>query len=147
MVINTNRLCRGHVLSAPPSGRGPGVRWPSPGSLHVLHLLPELLELALRREHEVRDHQVPRLGARRVELAVDLLDEEVDPLADRPPLAARRREGGEVALEPHQLLGDVTALGPTCGRRSGPVPGARGQQAQTLIQRTRIMLVARTCSP
>src|SRR5439155_88619 len=41
----------------------------------------------------------------------DLLDEEVDPLADRPALAERRRERGEVALEADQLLGDVAALG------------------------------------
>src|SRR5207253_516132 len=49
--------------------------------------------------------------ARRVELAVDLLHEEVDPLADGPPLAERARQRGEVALEPDDLLGDVAALG------------------------------------
>src|SRR5439155_20962538 len=80
-------------------------------SLHVLYLLAELLELPLRRQHEVRDHQVPRLGTRRVELAVHLLDQEVDPLADRSALPERRRERGEVALESHQLLGDVAPPG------------------------------------
>src|SRR5436309_5802659 len=81
------------------------------GSLHVLDLLAELLELALRGKDEVGDREVARLGARRVELAVDLLHEEVDPLADGPLLAWCAVQRGEVALEPAELLGDVAAFG------------------------------------
>src|SRR5262249_28603411 len=51
------------------------------------------------------------LRARRVQLALDLLQEELDALADGAGRAQRRRERDEVAVEPHELLRHVAALG------------------------------------
>src|SRR5690242_20359494 len=68
-------------------------------SLHVLDLLAQPLHLRLRSEDEVRDAALARLRSGRVELAVDLLEEELDPLPERTALPQRRRQRREVTLE------------------------------------------------
>src|SRR5262249_18300343 len=80
------------------------------GSLDVLYLLAELLGLGLRAEHQLADREVARLGAGRGELTVHLLEEELDPLADRPTRRERSVERGQMACQPDQLLGDVAPL-------------------------------------
>src|SRR5437016_1718743 len=80
-------------------------------SLDVLHLLAELLHLRLLAEHQVRDLAVTRLGAGGIELALELLEQELDPLADRAALAERRGERAQVRFEAYQLLGHVAPLG------------------------------------
>src|SRR5438093_1148572 len=80
-------------------------------SLDVLHLLAELLHLRLLAEHQVRDLAVTRLGAGGIELALDLLEQELDPLADRAALAERRGERAQVRFEAYQLLGHVAPVG------------------------------------
>src|SRR5438552_3326280 len=73
--LMTMRALRPHDRSSPGTS----------GSLDVLHLLAELLELALGGEHQVRDREVARLGARRVALAVEGTERRAErPLQRRP---------------------------------------------------------------
>src|SRR5213079_561686 len=74
------------------AGGSPRSPAPARASLDVLHLLAELLHLRLLAEHQVRDLAVTRLGAGGIELALELLEQELDPLADRAALAERRSE-------------------------------------------------------
>ena len=52
------------------------------GLNNILHLLAELLELLLHRHGAVRDGGIVRLRGDGVDLAVELLREEVEPAAD-----------------------------------------------------------------
>lgn len=80
-------------------------------SLDVLDLLADLLESGLGADDRGPDLGGGRLGADRVELAADLLDQEVEPPADRAIAVDQRARLVEVAGEPDQLLGDVRAIG------------------------------------
>src|SRR5262249_22716774 len=82
----------------------------STDSLDVLHLLAQLFHLAFRFEHPRARLHVGRLGAGRVELAEDLLQQELDLFPGRCAPAQRRRERREMALQTHQLLGHVAAV-------------------------------------
>jgi ABC-type glycerol-3-phosphate transport system substrate-binding protein len=79
--------------------------------LDVLDLLAHLLERGLGADDRGADLGGGRLGADRVELAADLLDEEVEPPADRTVAFDQRTRLVEVAGEPDQLLRDVGAIG------------------------------------
>ena len=93
---------------------------PRRASLDVLYLLAQLLGLGLRSEHELADRQVTRLRAGRGELTMHLLEQELDPLADRTACGEGRIERGQVALEAHELLGDVAPLGEDRGLLCDP---------------------------
>src|SRR5258705_5637452 len=77
----------------------------------VLDLLADLLHLALGVDRELRQPEVARLGGHGVDLAADLLEQELDLLADRLVGRAEVAKAGEMALQPHDLLGDVALLG------------------------------------
>ena len=78
--------------------------------LHVLDLFPELLAEHLGVEHGACHGGVASLGAEGVELARDLLHQEVEPFADRAVLLHHQPEVLQVGAQPVQLLGDVRAL-------------------------------------
>src|SRR5918911_1737484 len=71
--------------------------------LNVLHLLPQLLHLRLDDERRLLDRQVGGLGEHRVGLAVQLLQQEVEPLADLAGAVDAGAELLHVAAQPHQL--------------------------------------------
>src|SRR5438132_1343088 len=104
------RTCASSMHWSSPAGSS-GFRVLALASLDVLHLLAELLHLRLLTEHQVRDLAVTRLGAGGIELALDLLEQELDPLADRAALAERRGERAQVRFEAYQLLGHVAPVG------------------------------------
>src|SRR5438552_18598971 len=67
----------GPVAPRPGSGRPRGSRGVE-ASLDILDLLAHLLELRLRRDDELRDTEAVGLGTHRVDLAVHLLQQEVE---------------------------------------------------------------------
>src|SRR5262249_41799368 len=82
---------------------------------HVLDLLAHLLELGLGADDQIDDLGRGGFGAHRVELAAELLDEEVEATPDAAALLRRRRDQrahlGQMALRAHDLLGDVELVG------------------------------------
>src|SRR5207249_3881702 len=80
--------------------------------LKILHLFAHLLDQALRRERRLADLEVVGLRGDRVDLAVQLLDQEVERPADGPAAAQHLRELLEVRAEPDELLTHVGLLRP-----------------------------------
>src|SRR5579859_981624 len=76
------------------------------GSLEVLELLPETLQLALHGDHGLGDLGIVRLGAHRVHLAEQFLREESQLLPDRGRTLQRVAARGDVGPEPYQLFHD-----------------------------------------
>jgi len=77
-------------------------------SLDVLDLLTDLLQLGLGGHDEFRHARVGGLVPGGVQLAEDLLYEEIDPLSDGGPGRPEQRvDGRQVGREPVALLGDV----------------------------------------
>src|SRR4051812_29974917 len=79
-------------------------------SFHVLDLLAHLLEHGLCLDDGRGDLRERRLAPDRVELAPDLLNEEVEAAAARRCSRDQRARLLEVTLEPDELLADVRAL-------------------------------------
>src|SRR5437879_9214329 len=73
----------------------------------ILHLLADLLQHALGGQRGLAHLEVVGLGGHRVDLAVQLLDQEVERPAHGTALGAQQRELGEVRAQPRQLLGHV----------------------------------------
>src|SRR5918997_284882 len=107
--LMTNRMPRatGGVSSASASAVSSRVV----GSLNVLHLLAELLDLGLDRERRLLDRRVRRFREHGVGLAVELLQQEVEPLADLGVRVDALAELRDVAPQPRQLLRDVAPVG------------------------------------
>src|SRR4029450_9722056 len=78
----------------------------------VLRLLPHLLDDPLGGERRLTELEVVGLRPDRVDLAIQLLDQEVERTAGRAALVEERRELGEVRGQPRQLLAHVGLLGP-----------------------------------
>src|SRR5271155_898771 len=76
-------------------------------SLDVLHLLAESLDLRSQFKPLRGEAHVIGLGAEGACLARQLLGEEIEPPTDRPPLVDQRPSGGDMGLEPVELLADV----------------------------------------
>src|SRR5580704_4971421 len=76
-------------------------------SLDVLHLLAELLDLRSQFKPLRGQAHVIGLGAEGACLPSQLLGEEIEPAADWPALVDQRPRGGDVGLEPVELLADV----------------------------------------
>jgi len=77
----------------------------------VLCLLADLFQFRLEADDDVADRGGIRLGADRVDLAVHLLHQEIQLAPHRFLQAQGLVELGKVAVETHQLLGDVAAVG------------------------------------
>src|SRR5215213_1327759 len=78
--------------------------------LHVLHLFPDLLTQHLGIEHGAGHFGIAALGAEGVELAEDLLGQEVEALAGRAGLAGHGAEVFEVRAQAVDLFADVAAV-------------------------------------
>src|SRR5688500_16738787 len=75
--------------------------------LNVLHLLADLLHQQLELQRAVRDRLAGSLGGEGVGLAVELLGDEVEPLADGASRAERSLHFVKMQAQPLELLGDV----------------------------------------
>src|SRR5262245_15865939 len=80
--------------------------------LKVLRLLTHLLDYALGGERRLAELEVVGLGADGVDLAIQLLDQEIERPADRTALVEERRELVEVRGEARHLLAHIGLLGP-----------------------------------
>src|SRR5262245_10040170 len=78
----------------------------------VLRLLPHLLDYALGGERRLAELEVVGLGADGVDLAIQLLDQEIQRPADRTALVEERPELVEVHGEPCHLLAHIGLPGP-----------------------------------
>src|SRR2546428_649894 len=97
-------------MSGSPSRPPPG---PSRArSLKILHLRAHLLDQALRCERRLTDLEVVGLRGDRVDLAVQLLDQEVERPTHGPALGEHERALLEVRAEPGELLAHVGLLRP-----------------------------------
>src|SRR4051812_22249789 len=76
-------------------------------SLDILDLLAQLLELGLRRDDQLRDADTVGLGPDGVDLAIHLLQQEVQLAAARFRAVAEGVPVHEVRLEAGDLLADV----------------------------------------
>src|SRR5690242_16783747 len=76
-------------------------------SLEILHLLAHLLDQHLELERHLRKLRVDGFRAERIRLAMQLLSEKIQPLADRSALCQHAADFGYVRGEPRDLLGDV----------------------------------------
>src|SRR5262245_12190356 len=76
---------------------------PAIALLDVLHLLAQALDVGLGVDHPVGHGRVGALGTDRVDLAEDLLDEEVELAPDAPALGHEALELLEVAREAREL--------------------------------------------
>src|SRR6185312_2926110 len=74
-------------------------------SLDVLHLLAQLLDRDLHVDRDRRHLDRRRLRTERVGLAQQLLDEELEALADLAALGEQPRDLVEVRAQPRELLG------------------------------------------
>src|SRR6478752_1235872 len=86
----------------------PWIRWQS---LHVLHLLADFLQLGFRLHHGLGDGCVVGLGADGVELAEQLLAEEIQGAARWFGGVEVFPEFGEMGFEAGDFLADVAAIG------------------------------------
>ena len=85
-------------------------RWPcalSAALLDILDLLPHLLELRLGVDDQLRDAQAVGLGADGVDLAVHLLEQEIELPAARLRAVGQRVPVHQVAPEPGELFADI----------------------------------------
>ena len=73
----------------------------------VLDLLAELIDHRLQLEADRGEPAVVRLGAERVDLAVELLGEEVEPASDRAALRPAGARGRDMRVQPVDLLADI----------------------------------------
>src|SRR5437016_14597919 len=96
------------VLLPVPDGAETMKSRPRP-SLDILHLLAHLLELRFRRDHELGDSKTVGLRSHRVDLAVHLLQQEVELASARLGSVDERRQVRDVAAEPRNLFADVGA--------------------------------------
>jgi hypothetical protein len=87
----------------------------------VLDLLAHLLDQHLHVHGDAGQFQRRRLGAQRVGLAVQFLDQEVQPLADLAALLDQALDLVQVGGQPGQFLGDVDADGEGGGLGQGAV--------------------------
>src|SRR6478736_9335712 len=89
----------------------PGFPGRRPASLDVLDLLAQLLDRDLHVDRDRCHLDRGRLGAERVRLAQQLLDQELEALADLATLGEEARDLVEVRAQPRQFLRDVDADG------------------------------------
>ena len=75
--------------------------------LQVLHLLAELLDDALELQADIGEFDIVRLGAERVDLAIKLLREEIEPPADGAAAGNEFACLRNVRREPIQLFAHV----------------------------------------
>src|SRR5258705_10982368 len=78
----------------------------------VLRLLPHLLDDALGGQRRLTELEVVGLRSDRVDLAIQLLDQEVQRPAGRAALVEEHAELVEVRAQPRHLLADVGLVGP-----------------------------------
>src|SRR5690242_16228610 len=86
------------------------IRWigtPLAVLLKVLHLLAHLLEHALAGQRRLAQLEVVGLAGHRVDLAPQLLQQEVERAAHGPTLVEHERQLGQVRAQTRELLGDV----------------------------------------
>src|SRR5579884_706806 len=106
--------CLQRVVLPPPDGAeitiNNGVDCASPMLFNVLRLLAEFFQLGLERHHRARDDAVVRLRADGIDLAIDLLRQEIERAPDRFPGIAAIVELLEMALQTRQFLRDVRAV-------------------------------------
>src|SRR5688572_26350849 len=80
--------------------------------LKILDLLADLLQGGLGSERCLAHLQVVGLGAHRVDLTVELLQQEVELASERAALVEQQRELAEVRAQPRELFRDVGLVGP-----------------------------------
>ena len=77
------------------------------GSLQILHLLAKLLDDVLHFETGIGQLDIVRLGAAGVDLAVELLRQEIEPPSDCPALAYHLAGLRHMGCDAVELLADV----------------------------------------
>src|SRR6476620_142882 len=77
------------------------------GSLDILHLLAELLDLRLEVQPDDGEGGVVGLGAERVGLARKLLGQEVEAAPDRPALAQQLTRRAHMGPQPVDFLANI----------------------------------------
>src|SRR5437764_1323877 len=90
------------TMNSSPRGRAASV-----ALLDILDLLAHLLELRLGRDDEFRNPQAVGLRADRVDLAVHLLEQEIELASARLVAVAERAPVGHVSPEAGHFLADV----------------------------------------
>src|SRR5512141_590371 len=101
-------VCRPHSIGPRRPLRGSARLAPRPRlSFEVLHLLAHLFDQHLELERHLRQLRVDRFRAERIGLAMQLLREEVEPLADTAALRQHAADFADVRREPRDFLGDV----------------------------------------
>src|SRR4029453_9219330 len=86
----------------------------------ILDLLAHLLEDALARQRRLAELQIVGLAGHGVDLAAQLLEQEVQRPPDRPALVEDEGQLGQVRAQSRQLLGDVRLVGPDGGFGENP---------------------------
>src|SRR5688572_19745522 len=105
--------------------------------LKILHLLPHLLQHALAGQRRLAQLEVVGLAGDRVDLAAELLQQEVERPPHRAALVEHERQLGEVRAQARQLLGDVRLVGPDGRLGDDPTlvhAGGAEERAQPLAQ-------------
>src|SRR5262245_33867904 len=82
-----------------------------PLSLYILRLFPQLLDFSFDLDSRVADRKLRRFREDRVRLAIDLLQEKIELLADFRVAQEQFLRLRQVALQARDLFRDVTALG------------------------------------
>src|SRR4051812_6355962 len=108
-ICSTSRSTR--VVFPAPEGAETMKRQPG-GSLDILDLLAHLLQLRLRSDDQLRYAQAVGLRAHGVDLAIHLLQQEIELAATRLRTVGKRFPVRDVAAESGHLLADVRARRP-----------------------------------
>src|SRR5262249_35836782 len=96
------------TMNSSPRRAGPASRdAPAGALLNVLHLFAHLFELGLRRNDQLGDPQAVRLPAARIDLAVHLLQQEIELAAARLVAVAQDAPMRHVGPEPRDLFADI----------------------------------------
>src|SRR5688572_10111670 len=80
--------------------------------LKILNLLADLLQRGLGPERRLAHLEIVRLGADCIDLAVQLLQQEVELAAERTALVEQERELRQMRAQARELLGDVGLVRP-----------------------------------
>src|ERR1700745_936570 len=77
------------------------------GSLQILHLLAKCLDDVLHCEAGCGQLDIVRLGAGGIDLAIELLRQEIEPTSDRPALADDLASLCDMGRDAVELLADI----------------------------------------